>query len=41
MWEFSGPKVMTMRESVRYIPAARKAGAIVRQTICIRKPFYE
>lgn len=40
MREFEGPKVRTMRERQRYIPAARKAGAIVRQTICMRKGFY-
>lgn len=39
MREFSGPKVTTMRERVRYMPAARKAGAMVKQTICIKKPF--
>ena len=38
MREFSGPNVTTIRESVRYRPAARKAGAMVRQTICIKKP---
>ena len=40
MRELSGPKVVTIRDKVRYRAAAMKAGAMVRQTIWMRKPFY-
>ena len=35
--EFWGPNVMTIRDSVRHIPAAMKTGAMVRQMMCMRK----
>jgi len=37
--EFSGPNVYTIRLKHKYNPAAINAGAIVKQTICIKNPF--
>lgn len=37
--EFDAPNVITIRDKVRYIPAAKKAGAMVKQIICNKKPF--
>jgi hypothetical protein len=36
---FSGPKAYTILLRQKYIPAAIKAGPIVRHIICIKKPF--
>jgi hypothetical protein len=36
---FSGPKAYTILLKQKYMPAAIKAGPIVRHTICIKNPF--